>query len=259
LEGCRSGSSNLIGRQRQTRLRLPRHHRRRQHRNLAQIGQRPPSAGHGLVRKHAKSCWAISGSAVRAGTGPGGHRPVTAEPVDRAFDGVAVFVDHRVERWWPAALDPRERRPAVWFDGSGIVALIPLRRNDSRIFRVEYALSARTRSGRVLGLPPQTRMIEIAAITAVKANESWRCPADVTRATGRHRPSAARWIFVVTPPRLRPKPSRSGPVPPGRRIPCHSTRPPVLRAGRRASSSTVGASTSAGMSFGGACRAPAAW
>jgi hypothetical protein len=31
----------------------------------------------------------------------------------------------------------------------------------------------------------------------------------VTRAIGRHCASATRWILVVTPPRLRPKPSRS--------------------------------------------------
>ena len=48
-------------------------------------------------------------------------------------------------------MEPRLFRPATWFDGSGIVALIPLRRNASRIFRVEYALSASTRSVVVLG------------------------------------------------------------------------------------------------------------
>jgi len=64
-------------------------------------------------------------------------------------------------------LGPRLFRPATWFDGSGIVALIPLRRNASRIFRVEYALSASTRSGVVLGVPPQLLMIEMSAITGV--------------------------------------------------------------------------------------------
>ena len=48
-------------------------------------------------------------------------------------------------------MEPRLFRPATWFDGSEIVALIPLRRNASRIFRVEYALSASTRSVVVLG------------------------------------------------------------------------------------------------------------
>jgi len=96
-------------------------------------------------------------------------------------------------------LEPRLFRPATWFDGSGIVALIPLRRNASRILRVEYALSASTRSGLVLGVPPQLLTIEMSAITGVNATESCRCPAVVTRAIGRHRESATRWIFVVTP------------------------------------------------------------
>ena len=89
-------------------------------------------------------------------------------------------------------MEPRLFRPATWFDGSGIVALIPLRRNVFRIFRVEYALSASTRSGLHLGVPPQLRMIEISAITGVNATESCRCPAVVTRAIGRHCESATR-------------------------------------------------------------------
>src|SRR6478672_196623 len=106
--------------------------------------------------------------------------------------------------------EPRLTRPAICVDGSGSVALIPLHRNVFRIFLLEYALSARTRSGLVLGGPPRLLLIEISAITAVNATESCRCPAVVTRAIGRHRESATRWIFVVTPPRERPKPSRSG-------------------------------------------------
>ena len=35
---------------------------------------------------------------------PGGHRAVPAEPVDRAFDGVALLVDLLVERRGPATL-----------------------------------------------------------------------------------------------------------------------------------------------------------
>lgn len=107
-------------------------------------------------------------------------------------------------------MEPRLIRPAIWFEGSGIVTLIPLHRNVSRIFRVEYALSASIRSGLVLDVPPLLRTMEMSAINALKATESCRCPALVTRAIGRHCKSAARWIFVVTPPRLRPKPSRSG-------------------------------------------------
>ena len=155
-------------------------------------------------------------------------------------------------------MEPRLFRPATWFDGSGIVALIPLRRNASRIFRVEYSLSASTRSGLVLGVPPQLRMIEMPAITGVNATESCRWQAVVTRAIGRHRESATRWIFVVTHPGYGPNPPDPGPLPAARRNPCHSTDPPVLLTGVPATSSTVGANTSAGMSFGGSCRAPAA-
>ena len=49
----------------------------------------------------------------------------------------------------------------MWFAGSGIVASIPLHRNASRTFWVEYALSANIRSGLVLGMPPVLLMIEI--------------------------------------------------------------------------------------------------
>ena len=89
-------------------------------------------------------------------------------------------------------MEPRLSRPATWFDGSGIVALIPLRRNAFRIFRVEYALSASTRYGLFLGVRPPLRIIEMSAITGVKATESCRCPAVVTRAIGRHCESATR-------------------------------------------------------------------
>jgi len=46
-----------------------------------------------------------------------------------------------------------------------------------------------------------------------KARESWRCPALVTRASGRHPESAAKWILVVSPPRDRPSASRSHGLP----------------------------------------------
>ena|SRR5215208_166407 len=47
-------------------------------------------------------------------------------------------------------------------------------------------------------------------MTGSKASESCRCPAVVTREIGRHRVSAARWIFDVNPPRERPNDSRAG-------------------------------------------------
>src|SRR6516162_9401163 len=47
------------------------------------------------------------------------------------------------------------------------------------------------------------------SISGSNASESCRCPAVVTRATGRQRRSASRWILVVSPPRDRPRASRS--------------------------------------------------
>ena len=78
-------------------------------------------------------------------------------------------------------MQPRIPRPAFWFAGSGMVAWIPLHRNASRTFWVEYALSANIRSGLVLGMPPFLLMIQMSAISPVKAPESCRCPAVVTR------------------------------------------------------------------------------
>lgn len=69
--------------------------------------------------------------------------------------------------------------------------------------REEYALSARTTSGRVRGRPTR-RGMRSRAITSVKAGASPACPAVSTKARGRQLPSAARRIFVVSPPRERP-------------------------------------------------------
>ena len=54
-----------------------------------------------------------------------------------------------------------------------MVALIPRRRKASLILREEYALSARTRSGRRRS-GPSRRMTSRSAITASKDSESWR-------------------------------------------------------------------------------------
>ncbi len=39
---------------------------------------------------------------------------------------------------------------------------------------------------------------------------SWRCPGVITTESGRPVPSQARWHWVVSPPRLRPRPSSGG-------------------------------------------------
>lgn len=85
--------------------------------------------------------------------------------------------------------------------------------------REEYALSARTTSGRVRGRPTR-RGMRSRAITSVKAGASPACPAVSTKARGRQLPSAARRIFVVSPPRERPMGVVSGLV----------GRSPLLRA-----------------------------
>src|ERR1035441_5009106 len=50
--------------------------------------------------------------------------------------------------------------------------------------------------------------MRMASISGMNRGESPGWPALVSRATGRHRRSAARWIFVVSPPRERPIASR---------------------------------------------------
>src|SRR5258706_13175106 len=46
-------------------------------------------------------------------------------------------------------------------------------------------------------------------MSGMKASESWRWPALVTRASGRQRASASRWTLVLSPPLDRPSASRS--------------------------------------------------
>jgi hypothetical protein len=53
---------------------------------------------------------------------------------------------------------------------------MPLHRNASRTLRVEYALSTSFRSGLLLRVTPLPRMIEMSAISEVKATELCRCP-----------------------------------------------------------------------------------
>lgn len=75
------------------------------------------------------------------------------ELVDAPLDGVAPLVGLAFEGWRAAADRPRFLRPAIWSEGCGITARIPRRRRWARIARDEYALSARTASGVVLGRP----------------------------------------------------------------------------------------------------------
>jgi hypothetical protein len=85
---------------------------------------------------------------------------------------------------------------------------MPCWRSQARFAREEYALSAIARPGRRRGLPRPRRRMRIASISGTNRGESPRWPQLVSRATGRQRRSAGRWILVVSPPRDRPIPSR---------------------------------------------------
>src|SRR6476469_1479049 len=74
---------------------------------------------------------------------------------------------------------------------------------------LEKALSPNRGPGVVRGRPRPVRQVRIQKITASKAVDSCRCPAVVTRETGRARESPASTILVVNPPRDRPSASRS--------------------------------------------------
>lgn len=86
---------------------------------------------------------------------------------------------------------------------TGITARMPRLLRCARIAREEYALSARTTSGLVRGRP-RGRGRRRRAMASVKTGASPAWPAVRTNARGRQRASAARWIFVVSPPRERP-------------------------------------------------------
>ena len=136
----------------------------------------------------------IDGSAVDevALVIPGGHRPVLAQSAEGALDGVALLVGRRVESGRAAALAAAAEPGRIWSAGSGMVALMPRLRRRERIALLEYALSARTRPGLVRGRPGPRRAIARRPRSGMKARESWRCPALVTRASGRQPASASR-------------------------------------------------------------------
>src|ERR1017187_3409710 len=89
-----------------------------------------------------------------------------------------------------------------------MTAWMPCWRSQARFAREEYALSAIARPGRRRGLPRPRRGMRIASISGTNRGESPCWPQRVSRAMGRQRRSAARWILVVSPPRDRPIASR---------------------------------------------------
>ena len=91
-----------------------------------------------------------------------------------------------------------------------MTAVIPRRRKSLRMARLEYALSARTRWGRVRGLPAPTRSTRRLASRCSNTGASLACPAETTTTNGRPPPSTRWWILLVKPPRERPIPWSGG-------------------------------------------------
>src|ERR1035441_3349274 len=89
-----------------------------------------------------------------------------------------------------------------------MTAWMPCWRSQARFAREEDALSPIARPGRRRGLPRPRRGMRIASISGTNRGESPCWPQLVSRAMGRQRRSAARWILVVSPPRDRPIASR---------------------------------------------------
>ncbi len=175
------------------------------------------------------------------------------ESAEGPLDGVAVPVRARVELGRPPL--PPLRQPRTWSDGSGMVGLIRRLRRWERIARLEYALSARIRPGRVRARP--RRAIVSRLVRGMKA---------------RGRAAARRWSpgpAVGNARRRAGEPWRSarpgtGPAPPARRVCPASSRQPagschsMQSLARAGALSTATASRAGSMSFGGACLAKAA-
>src|SRR5712692_4556116 len=89
-----------------------------------------------------------------------------------------------------------------------MTAVMWWRRSQARLAAAEYALSAIVRPGRRRGRPFPRRRMLMASISGMNRGESPCWPGLVSRATGRQRRSAVRWILVVSPPRERPIASR---------------------------------------------------
>ena len=142
------------------------------------------------------------------------------ELVEAAFDGVALFVALGVEGRGPAA--PATAAGAVGFLvgglGDGGSDSAPPQVAADRPAGV--GLVTQDAAGPGAGPAAAGAADRDPAMTCSKPVESCRFPGVVTRATGRQRRSAARWILVVRPPRERPSASRAagfvsfGPAPP---------------------------------------------
>lgn len=139
----------------------------------------------------------------------GGDAAPSLQGVDAPLNGVGLLAGLAVEGRWVrrpgflAAVGDVAGRP-----GQGSPSRSRLRKW-LRIAREEYVSSARTMSDLVRGRP-RRRGTRRRAINSMKAGASPACPAVRWKTSGRQRLSAARWIFVVSPPRDRPTAWSSG-------------------------------------------------
>ncbi|SBW22980.1 hypothetical protein FDG2_3387 [Candidatus Protofrankia californiensis] len=142
---------------------------------------------------------------VRAGTArvvPAGieKRPVFLKPVDGTCDDVAQRVGLSVKDRWPStspsAPDPVPDRPGRLGDSR-------LDRASSQV-ETDHLAGARRTGHDLTGTDPGPTAprhdIQMVAVTGAHPRLSWRCPTLVTHARGRQQLSAARGIFVASPP-----------------------------------------------------------
>lgn len=85
-----------------------------------------------------------------------------------------------------------------------MTAMIPRARKLARCERAEYALSARSETGVVRGLPGPSRAMLSSANSFGSAGESLAWPGVTAMTSGSPLPSTSAWVLVVKPPRERP-------------------------------------------------------
>lgn len=139
-----------------------------------------------------------------------GHGLVPLRATDPALDSVPLSVVGLVEFRRPTATGAELLAVTHVVRLSGMVQPIPRRRRWARFLRQAYALSARTRLGRVRGLPGPRRGTRMRPKTASNCGEPPGCPAVITIGMGFCRCSTATCSLVARPPRERPSPWSSG-------------------------------------------------
>jgi hypothetical protein len=105
---------------------------------------------------------------------PGRDGAVLAEMAESPLGHVALLIGRSVESGGRPPALPRRSRFRTWSAGFGNGGPDPVARRWPRIAALEYALSQRTRPGRVRGRPGPGRAILSRPISGTKASESWR-------------------------------------------------------------------------------------